>query len=379
MKKHVQYRSLPWVTIGTCLLVVAGFVLPQLKVSLEPLYLVPQRLTVWSLLTSCFVHVSLAHLAGNLLWFLIFGTLLERAIRRYQYVLVLIGGGMVASLVQAGVVLVSQPDRAQLPIVGASGIVSAVIGTFAVRFFAEDVWIGKITVPSLWIIALWFILQLTGAMRTLAEGGGTVGYWGHLGGFVTGLLIALLLRIARDHFTQLINTAQAQGDILQALRIAEGWCLAEPQSLQASLTAGRLAQQAGDNQLAARYYRQALSLCEKQNRMAEGGQIFTEMQSSASSLPPEMRLRWSLRAEQAGYWQEAFHALQQLAEEAVDTPEGENALLQSARIVLQQAQQADKAVTLLQKFLKQYPHSSLLPYAQDLLRQAKATAEEKTQ
>lgn len=374
MNTHMLTRSFAWVTVGTCLLTVASYALSQLGVSLEALYLVPQRLTAWSLLTSCFVHISLAHLAGNLLWLLIFGILVERAIPRYQYLLVLLVGGITASLVQVGVVLLSEPEHVQSPILGASGMVSAVIGAFAVRFFAEDIRLGRLSVPGLWIIALWLVPQLVGALRTLAEGGGTVGYWGHLGGFIAGLVLALLLRMAHGGFSQLVSSAQAQGDILQALRLAEGWCQAEPGSLQAHLSAARLAQQVGDDQLATRYYQQALSLCERRNKVKNGVKIFLEAQAS---LPPDVRLRWALRAEQAGYWQEALPVLQQLAVDAMGTPDGENALLQSARITLQRAHQPDKAVTLLQRFLKQYPHSSLVPYAQDLLRQAKAMVEEK--
>lgn len=378
MMARLHYRRFPLVTIGICLLIVAGYLLPLGGISPEALYLVPQQLTFWSPLTSCFLHASPAHLLDNLLWLLIFGTLLERATRRYQYVLVLIGGGIIASLVQAGVILFYQPERAQLPIVGASGMVSAVIGASAVRFFAENMRIGKIAVPSLWIIALWFILQLIGAMRMLAEGGGTVGYWGHLGGFVAGLLLALLLRIARGYFTQLVNTAQAQGDILQALRIAEGWCQAETRSPQAHLTAARLAQQAGDDRLAANHYQQALSLYERANRIQEGVNIFLEIPAHLRSLPPQVHLKWALRAAQAGHPQEAQEALLQLADTAAGTPEGENALLQSAQITIQQIRQPDKAVVLLQRFLKEYPHSPLTPYARDLLRQAKEVREEKT-
>lgn len=378
MKARLPYLRFPLVTIGICLLIVAGYLLPLEGISLEVLYLVPQRVTLWSPLTSCFLHASPAHLLDNLLWLLIFGTLLERATRRYQYALVLIVGGIIASLVQAGVILVSQPERAHSPIVGASGMVSAVIGASAVRFFAEDLQVGRVAVPSLWVIALWFILQLIGAMRMLAEGGGTVGYWGHLGGFVAGLLLALLLRIARGHFAQLVRTAQAQGDILQALRIAEGWCQAEPWSLQAHLTAARLAQQAGDDRLAASYYQQALFLCERRNRIQEGVNIFLEVPTYLRSLPPQVRLKWALHAAQAGHPQEAQEALLQLADTATGTPEGENALLQSAQITLQQIRQHDEAMVLLQRFLKEYPHSPLIPYARDLLRQAKEMREEKT-
>lgn len=359
-----------------CLLMLGGYFLPSMGVSVMPFALVPQQLSTWSLLTSCFLHVSATHLAGNILWLLVFGVMVEQAVRRYEYLLVLICGAIAASLVQAVVVLVSQPDRASSPIMGASGIVAAVIGVFAVRYFAVDVRIGRVSIPALWVIALWLIPQLVGAVRTLAEGRmGNVGYWGHLGGFITGLVLALALRMTRagvrTYLTQQLMAAQARGDALQALRIAEGWCRLEPESIQSHLTAARMAQSAGDDSLAGKYYQQSLMLCELQNDVKEGVQTFLEMRQHLHPLPRELGLRWSLRAGQAGYWQEALESLQQLAETAVGTPEGENALLQSARIVLQQLRQPDSAIALLERFREQYPHSSLTSYALELLRQAR--------
>ncbi len=370
-------RRVPYITLILCLLMLGGYALQQAGMSAELWQLVPQRFQVWSLLTTCFLHATPAHLLGNLLWLLLFGSMVEMAVRRYEVALVMLLGGMVASAVQMMVVLVSQPERAESPIVGASGMVAAVIGAFAVRFFALDVRVGKVSIPSLWIILLWLIPQLVGAIRTLVEGGlGTVGYWGHLGGFITGLVLALALRMtragARSYLQQQLVQAQARGDVLEALRIAQAWCQLEPDSIQAHLTAARMALTSGDEPESLKHYQQSLALCEVRNDTKTGVDIFLESRQHLPTrlLPREMCLRWSLRAAQAGHPEEALEALRQLAESAAGTPEGENALLQSARITLQQLQQPDRAVALLERFLKQFPHSALTAYALSLLRQA---------
>ncbi|MGC8783314.1 MAG: rhomboid family intramembrane serine protease [Armatimonadota bacterium] len=380
MKISAFQRRVPWVTVGVCLLMLAGYTAQRAGVSTHLLQLVPQRFTAWSLLTTCFLHVTPAHLLGNLLWLLLFGSMVELAVRRYEYLLVLLCGGAVASAVQATVVLVAQSERAESPIMGASGMVAAVIGAFAVRFFAVDVRIGKASIPGLWIILLWLIPQLVGAMRTLAGSGlGTVGYWGHLGGFIAGLALAMALRMtrtgARSYLIQQLVQAQARGDVLASLRIAQAWCQLEPDSVQAHLTVARTALAAGDETLSLQHYGHSLTLCELRNDTKTGVDIFLETRQHLPScpLPREVCLRWSLRAAQAGHYQEAMGSLLQLAESAPDTPEGENALLQSARIALQQTRQSDKAIALLQHFLKQYPHSALTAYALDLLRQARET------
>ncbi|MCL6474321.1 MAG: rhomboid family intramembrane serine protease [Firmicutes bacterium] len=370
-------RRVPYITLILCLLMLGGYALQQAGMSAELWQLVPQRFQVWSLLTTCFLHATPAHLLGNLLWLLLFGSMVEMAVRRYEVALVMLLGGMVASAVQMMVVLVSQPERAESPIVGASGMVAAVIGAFAVRFFALDVRVGKVSIPSLWIILLWLIPQLVGAIRTLVEGGlGTVGYWGHLGGFITGLVLALALRMtragARSYLQQQLLQAQSRGDVLEASRIAQAWCQLEPDSIQAHLTAARMALTSGDEPESLKHYQQSLALCEVRNDTKTGVDIFLESRQHLPTrlLPREMCLRWSLRAAQAGHLEEALEALRQLAESAAGTPEGENALLQSARITLQQLQQPDRAVALLERFLEQYPHSALTAYALRLLRQA---------
>jgi membrane associated rhomboid family serine protease len=370
-------RRGPYITLILCLLMLGGYALQQANEATQLWQLVPERFTAWSLLTTCFLHATPAHLLGNLLWLLLFGSMVEMAVRRYEVALVMLLGGMVASAVQMMVVLVSQPERAESPIVGASGMVAAVIGAFAVRFFALDVRVGKVSIPSLWIILLWLIPQLVGAIRTLVEGGlGTVGYWGHLGGFITGLVLALALRMtragARSYLQQQLVQAQARGDVLEALRLAEAWSQLEPVSVQAHLTTARLALTTGDESLSARHFQQSLLLCELQNDLRAGVDIFLEMRQHLPGypLPREMCLRWSLRAAQSGHPKEALEALQQLAESAAGTPEGENALLQSARMTLQQLQEPERAVALLERFLQQYPHSALTSYALSLLRQA---------
>ncbi|MCS7310495.1 MAG: rhomboid family intramembrane serine protease [Armatimonadetes bacterium] len=361
-----------------------GYAAQQAGISSHSLQLIPESLAPWSVLTSCFLHANLAHLLGNLLWLLLFGAVMERAVRRYEYLLVLLGGGVAASATQAMVVLVAYPERAQVPIVGASGMVAALIGAFAVRFFATDLRWGRVSLPSLWVILLWLVPQLVGAVRTLAEGGlGTVGYWGHLGGFVTGLVLALALRMTRAgtraYLTQQLLQAQERGDLLEALRIAQAWCQLEPNSVQAHLTAARTAQATGDEALSLQHYVQSLTLCEIHNDTAMGVQTFLEARQHLPShpLPREMWLRWSLRAAQAGHHAEALESLQQLAEVATGTPEGENALLQAARMTLQQQRQPERAIALLERFLKQYPHSALTAYALELLRQAREAMEGK--
>lgn len=372
-----RLQHVPVITVAYAALLVLGYGLQQAGVDLSALQLTPRRFTSWALLTTSFLHVSPLHLIGNLGWLLLLGSIVEQGVRRYEYLLVLVVGGMVASAVQVVVVLSAQPESAGVPIVGASGVVAAIIGVFSVRFFATDLRLGRLAIPSLWVVMLWLAPQLVGAVRTIAEGRlSPVGYWGHLGGFMAGLVLALALRMTRtgmrSYLAQQLIQARSRGDIIEALRIARSWCQIEPDSVQAHLAAARAALAAGDENLSVQHYQHALTLCEIVNDSVMGVEVFREKQQHLPlhPLPPEMCLRWCLRTAQAGYPQEALEPLLQLAQRAAGTPEGESALLQAARIALQQMHQSSYATTLLERFLQLYPYSPSAGYARELLRQA---------
>ncbi|MFL5724758.1 MAG: rhomboid family intramembrane serine protease [Chloroflexota bacterium] len=159
-------------------------------------YLGPETVSIF---TSMFLHVNLIHLVGNLIYLWIFGNNIEDKLGRLWFVLFYFVGGVAAVLAQ---VLID--PASEVPMVGASGAISAVLGVYLVLFpgarILTLVFLGffyqLIEVRAIFVLGFWFALQLVDGIASLglagAEGG--VAFFAHIGGFVAGAGIGLLVR-----------------------------------------------------------------------------------------------------------------------------------------------------------------------------------------
>jgi membrane associated rhomboid family serine protease len=150
--------------------------------------LVPPPFTIF---TSMFLHGGFMHLAGNMLFLWIFGHNVEDALGRARFLLFYFGAGLVAAIAQVA----TTPGGRDLlvPMVGASGAVSGVLGAYVVLFphariltlIPLFVFIRVVYVPAFVFIGLWFLLQLVPAL--VGAHGSGVAFMAHVGGFVAGL------------------------------------------------------------------------------------------------------------------------------------------------------------------------------------------------
>ena len=145
-----------------------------------------------TILTSMFLHGSLLHLAGNMLFLWIFGNNIEDSMGRLTFVVFYLLGGLAA----LGLQVAMDPDST-IPTVGASGAIAGVLGAYArlyprarvVTLIIIIIFITVITLPALLVLGLWFLLQLLPAFsEPVSDTGGGVAYFAHIGGFLFGLL-----------------------------------------------------------------------------------------------------------------------------------------------------------------------------------------------
>ena len=160
----------------------------------------PSRPTLISYLTANFLHGGWMHLIFNM-WFLwLAGAVLEDVWGRPLYAAVYMVSGMGALAAHATVF----PDSL-IPVIGASGAISALMGAFLVRFPKTKIQLGffywimrprlfRFTWPAYAVLPLWLLGQLFSG--TLEGETGGVAYWAHIGGFGVGLALALLLRFS---------------------------------------------------------------------------------------------------------------------------------------------------------------------------------------
>lgn len=151
---------------------------------------------LFTLLTSMFLHGGWGHIFGNMLFLWVFGDNVEDAFGHLGYLVFYLLAGFAASAAQ----ILSNPSSG-IPGVGASGAISGVLGAYIIFFGGNPIRVlifYFITVVPAWLmIGLWAAQQFIntyGAVARTAQTAGGVAYAAHAGGFLAGMLTAVLLR-----------------------------------------------------------------------------------------------------------------------------------------------------------------------------------------
>lgn len=142
-------------------------------------------------LTSMFLHGGWLHLLGNLLYLWIYGDNVEDCMGHPRYLFFYLSCGLAAVAAQA----LSNPHSAY-PIIGASGAISGVLGAYLLLFPRARVltlvllpfFFTTLRLPAMWLLLLWFAAQLLSDIA-VPDGGATVAFRAHIGGFLAGLLL----------------------------------------------------------------------------------------------------------------------------------------------------------------------------------------------
>ena len=145
-----------------------------------------------------FLHAGFLHLAGNMLYLWIFGNNIEDILRKFRFILFYLVCGTIAALGH-----VATDFNSVIPMVGASGAVSGILGAYLVLFpFARIktlvflfIFVTIIRVPALFLLGLWVLIQVGNAMAQ--SGGAGVAWFAHIGGFLAGMLLILPFRRMR--------------------------------------------------------------------------------------------------------------------------------------------------------------------------------------
>lgn len=157
----------------------------------------PASPAVWlTVLTSMFLHAGWIHIGGNMLYLAIFGNNIEDRLGPWRFLGFYLACGVVAAVVQA-----AASGFSDVPMLGASGAIAGTLGAYALLFprtrVLTAIWIFIFVelarVPAWILIAVWFLLQLGSGLASLGPAAASTGvaYLAHVGGFLTGIALAL--------------------------------------------------------------------------------------------------------------------------------------------------------------------------------------------
>ena len=209
----IQARRFPWVNIT---LIVANFAvflfyeLPNGDAAVNQASFYPCDVNdtchigiPWGVgwITAMFMHAGWDHILGNMLFLAIFGKNVEDAFGHLGYLLFYFAGGFAATMMQTAMTLLAgSPSDAQIPNLGASGAIAAVLGAYFVLYPNSSIrtlvlWF-PVRIPAWLYLGGWFLYQFfesNYSLRHVHAGGSGVAFFAHVGGFVFGFLMARLL------------------------------------------------------------------------------------------------------------------------------------------------------------------------------------------
>jgi len=154
----------------------------------------PSAAPMATIFTSMFLHGSLLHLAGNLLYLWIFGNNIEEAMGHARFLLFYLLSGVAAALTMA-----FMDPLSIRPMVGASGAISGVLGAYMLLYPRARVTVlvplllilYPFRINALWVVGVWFAMQLLALTGPETSG---IAWWAHVGGFAAGIALTPFLK-----------------------------------------------------------------------------------------------------------------------------------------------------------------------------------------
>jgi membrane associated rhomboid family serine protease len=145
-------------------------------------------------LTYMFVHGSWMHLLTNMLFLWVFADNVEDAFGHVSFAIFYLICGAVA----AGAHVMMAPNS-DAPLIGASGAVSGVLGAYLMLYpRARVLMLMLVPIPirisAIWVLGIWFVIQIYSLYQASGNGAVEVAWWAHIGGFIAGMLLTLILR-----------------------------------------------------------------------------------------------------------------------------------------------------------------------------------------
>ena len=167
-----------------------------------------------TLLTAMFMHGGFGHIAGNMLYLWIFGNNVEHRFGHLWFLIFYLSAGLASNFAQIAV-----GPNSVIPNLGASGAIAGVMGAYVVLFPYNRVnavfLYNVITVPAIVVLGMWIAMQFIsgfGSIAATSASTGGVAYVAHIGGFVTGVVVAMFSRSMIGHEKDSVLSRQYQRD-----------------------------------------------------------------------------------------------------------------------------------------------------------------------
>ena len=166
-------------------------VLFNIKQLSDDLATIPAYMT---LISSMFLHGGWMHLIGNMTYLYIFGDNIEDELGKFKFLIFYISCGIFAGLCQALIDV-----NSEIPMIGASGAISGILGAYLILFPKKDIkvffwffiFIKVFRIPAMYVIGCWIFIQFF-SLNNSEES--NIAYLAHIGGFISGIILIFMFR-----------------------------------------------------------------------------------------------------------------------------------------------------------------------------------------
>lgn len=383
-----RYRKrLPIITYGLIFFNVVIYfssVLGDFESTVRLLGFKPDQNAWYTWFTHAFVHANPIHLGTNMVFLYAFGSFLEDILGEIKFITVYILGAFASAFIFGTINLIFIPQAVTVPLIGASGAISALLGLAMIRFRRNDlhifyfVWLifikwGTFAVKTYVAVMIYFILQLlNGLMQITAGVAGGVGYWAHIGGFLFGVASVSFLKlkaeaVMEEKEEQAATWLKVGNTVAAASQFAE---LIEdrPDKAEYYHMAGKAHLDRNDKEAARKNYIQAIELYLRVNDSAAASQAYEELLRYRSDikLPPQIQFSVSSACQSSGKFMLAVEGFEHFLRAYPNDRRAELALFRIGQ-VYEKMGEIDKAVAIFQDFLDRYPLSEWTSWAQQWL------------
>lgn len=334
-----------------------------------------------------FLHFGYFHLIGNLVYLVLLGRYVEDRVGPALFTLLYLSSAGVGNYLQ-GLFNIHVLHDPAIGIIGASGAISGLLGAFSVRFIRSRLRVaywafmplqaytraGTVEIPAVLAVALWFVMQMARGLVQAEGGAGQVAHVTHIGGFVWGAMVAVLCgqygHGKVESFMKEGETYARRGEPYAAQGSFIRYLTHRPGDAHGYAALARAMAASGNEQGAAKTYRQACELLLSQQRRGESERLFHEALRGCPSfvLDAEHQLSLAFGLERNLKPFLAVCAYENFEDRYPAHPEAPFALLRAAGLHGTALGNPARAETCYRLLIERYPDDRWVDFAREQVR-----------
>jgi membrane associated rhomboid family serine protease len=384
---NLSRKNFPWATIGLLLANWAIFIALNgsyfyLEFFIRRYFFsIPGEQYPWQLITALFFHANFWHLFGNSIYLWVFGIFVEDKLGWKAYLFLYFLTGIAAGLIHGIMVGLFMREKIFVPSLGASGAISGIMGIYLYRCYYSKIKLLvsiflpiRIQIPAVIILGIWFLQDFMGGIDSIRGIYRNVGFWAHVGGFVSGFGACKYLHYevqARKEKLEFVaeTTLNRSVGYGEGIKAAEKLLETEPDNPELHLNVARAKTRFMASVEGKDHYEKAIKHFLERNSEKAMEAFIEYWGKYITVLPAKYQVRLSLVLNKNLHIDLSAHTLQALIDS--DQPldrHMEEAYLSLGKIYREQLERDDLAQYIYEKFLNKFPKSEHREFIERVLR-----------